>query len=397
MKTKPVKRKILHIDMDAFYASVECADRPEISGKPVIVGGSTNRGVVTTASYEARKYGVHSGMPAFKAKILCPHGIFVPVRMKRYKEISKRIMNILLCHSPVVEQASVDEAYLDISGTEKLVGPPEIIAANIKRDIAEETGLTCSIGIAPNKMLAKIASDAQKPDGLTIINETDVSDFMSKLPVQKIPGIGPKMFRKMQDFGIKTAADILKFPETFIVNRFGKARSSLIPRARGIDHSPVVPFSEPKSFSAETTFPYNIKQTDKIKRYLLSHAERVGTDLRKHGYIGRTVFIKIKFTNFKIITRSHTLIEFTSSTSTIFKTAVDLLNQLKLSHEIRLAGLGVSNLTKGNQQLSLFKNDITEKHQQLDKIIDKIRDEFGMDIIKRGHLLNGAAGSDPRS
>ena len=386
---KVIKRDILHVDMDAFYASVECLDRPELVGKPVIVGGVGNRGVVSAASYEARHYGVCSAMPIFKARKLCPDGTYLPVRMQRYKQISQHIMGILRGYSPVVEQASVDEAYLDITGTAKLLGHPETIAKNIKYSILKKTGLTCSVGIAPNKFLAKIASDLQKPDGLVIIDESEVREFMLRLPVKKIPGVGARTLDALQKYGIHTAADILQFPENFWADRFGKAGKVLVCRAGGIDHSPVLSDSEPKSFSAEKTFSHDVSNMIELKKYLLVHAERVGKDLRKRKYMGRTITLKIKFADFKTATRSQTFNVPTSSTATIFEKASDLLDGLKIDRKIRLVGLGVSNLTRSVRQLALFANRKIGKQEKLDRVIDRIRDEFGNEIIKRGCLLTG--------
>jgi DNA polymerase-4 len=386
MVEKPVKRNILHVDMDAFYASVERVDRPEFTGKPVIVGGVGNRGVVAAASYEARDYGVHSAMPIFKARQLCPDGIYLPVRMQRYKQVSQQIMEILLCYSPLVEQASVDEAYLDITGTANLLGRPEIIAKNIKREILKKTGLTCSVGIAPNKFLAKIASDLQKPGGLVIIAENEVQEFMRRLPVNKIPGVGSKTLNILQTYGIKTASDILKFSEKFMAGRFGKAGRDLLGHARGIDHSPVLSGSEPKSLSAETTFSHDAGDITELKRYLFDQVERVGIELRKRKYMGRTITLKIKFADFKTITRSRTIQVPTFSTGTIFKTASGLLDELGINRKIRLVGVGVSNLTRGVRQLALFSDQKDEKQARLDQTIDRIRDAFGKEIIRRGPL-----------
>jgi DNA polymerase-4 len=386
MVEKPLKRKILHVDMDAFYASVESVDRPELAGKPVIVGGGGNRGVVSTASYQAREYGVHSAMPIFRARQLCPDGIYLPVRMQRYKQVSQQIMEILLCYSPLVEQSSVDEAYIDITGTANLLGRPEIIAKKIKRDIFKKTGLTCSVGIAPNKFLAKIASDLQKPDGLSIILENEVQEFMRRLPVNKIPGVGSKTLNILRSYGIKTASDILKFSEKFMVGRFGKAGRALLDHARGIDHSPVLSASEPKSFSAETTFSHDVGDITKLKRYLFDQVERVGTELRKRKYMGRTITLKVKFADFKTITRSRTIQVPTFSTGTIFKTASGLLDELGIDRKIRLVGVGVSKLTRGVRQLLLFGDQKDEKQARLDQTIDKIRDAFGKEIIRRGPL-----------
>lgn len=386
MVEKHVKRNILHVDMDAFYASVERVDRPELAGKPVIVGGGGNRGVVSAASYEARDYGVHSAMPIFRARQLCPDGIYLPVRMQRYKQVSRQIMEILLRYSPLVEQASVDEAYLDITGTANLLGRPEIIAKNIKREILKKTGLTCSVGIAPNKFLAKIASDLQKPDGLVIIAENEVQEFMRRLPVNKIPGVGSKTLNILQTYGIKTASDILKFSEKFMAGRFGKAGRDLLGHARGIDYSPVLSGSEPKSFSAETTFSHDTGDITELKKYLFDQVERVGIELRKRKYMGRTITLKIKFADFKTITRSRTIQVPTFSTGTIFKTASGLLDELGINRKIRLVGVGVSNLTRGVRQLALFSDQKDEKQAKLDQTIDRIRDVFGKEIIRRGPL-----------
>ncbi len=249
---KSEKRHILHVDMDAFYASVEQVDQPDLQGKPVIIGKG-KRGVVSAASYEARKFGVHSAMPIFEARRLCPKGVFLPVRMSRYREVSRMIMAILGSYTPLMEKASVDEAFLDVTGTERLFGTPVQVAESIKSRIRKETGLTCSIGVAPNKFLAKIASDLEKPDGLTVIPHEKVKDFLRYLPVQKIPGVGSRTLDLLKGLGVVYAADILRIPEDFLIRKLGKAGYELIDRARGMDDSPVIPASEPKSFSAEHT------------------------------------------------------------------------------------------------------------------------------------------------
>ena len=224
--------RILHIDMDAFYASVEQVDHPELTGKPVIVGGS-QRGVVAAASYEARKFGVRSAMPIFEAKRLCPHGVFLPVRRRRYQEVSHQVMEILDTISPLVEQVSIDEAFIDITGTESLHGPEIALIGKIKDAIRKRTSLTCSIGIAPNRFLAKIASEMNKPDGWTIIKDEDVAALMQKLPVNKIPGIGPKTAQVMKELGVQTAVDVLRFSQEFWVKRLGKGGIDLYERAQG--------------------------------------------------------------------------------------------------------------------------------------------------------------------
>ena len=245
--------RILHIDMDAFYASVEQVDQPELLGKPVIIGGS-HRGVVAAASYEARKFGVRSAMPIFQARRLCPNGIFLSVRRRRYQEVSLQVMQILDTVSPLVEQVSIDEAFIDITGTESLHGPEPALIKKIKDAIKHRTSLTCSIGIAPNRFLAKIASEMNKPDGWTIINEDDVPALLQKLPINRIPRIGPKTAQVMKELGIQTAVDVLRFSREFWVKRLVKGGIDFYEKAQGIGPTAVIPHRAPKSCSAEDTF-----------------------------------------------------------------------------------------------------------------------------------------------
>ncbi len=381
-----MKRRILHADMDAFYASVEQVDNPEFRGKPVIVGGD-KRGVVSAASYEARKFGVRSAMPIFQAKRLCPHGIFLPVRGKRYREISNKIMNILCEFSPLVEKVSIDEAFLDITGTENLLGKPEKIARKIKDKIKSETLLTCSIGIAPNKLLAKIASDMDKPDGLTIIREQDVETFMRHLPAEKLPGIGKQTAKELRALGIKTASDILRFDLSFWINRFGKHGYKLYEKAQGKDKSPVEPFRKPKSFGAENTFPTDITDREDIKKWILIQCEKVARELRARGYMGRKVTLKIKFSDFKLTTRTRSLPDYTNCTKVIFDTAMELLAETKLRRSIRLTGVTVSGLSRGYRQMGLIEDKESLKQEQIDKALDHISNKFGENALKRGILI----------
>jgi len=381
------QRHILHVDMDAFYASVEQADRPELKGKPVIIGGG-KRGVVSAASYEARKFKVHSAMPIFEARRLCPGGIFLPVRMKRYKEVCGQVMAILGNYSPLLEKASVDEAYLDVTGTEKLFGTPVQVAENIKRQIRQETGLSCSVGVAPNRFLAKIASDLEKPDGLTVIPHEKVQDFLRYLPVSKIPGVGTRTLEVLKSLGVVHASDILHVPEDILIRKLGKAGRELIERASGIDDSPVIPFSEPKSFSAEHTLPDDTGDMEEIRKHLLVQAERVGRDLRLHGYTGRTVTLKIKFANFRTITRSRTFADATAGTSEIYRWAVELLGQVDLRMKVRLVGVGVSRLSRGARQLSMLEEGRHVRERALDSAVDRIRERYGTSILMRGSVMD---------
>jgi DNA polymerase-4 len=379
--------------MDAFYAAVEQLDNPALRGKPVIVGGSADaRGVVSTASYEAREYGVHSAMPARTAKKLCPHGIFLPVDMKKYKEVSGRIMKILEEFSPLVETVSIDEAYLDITGTESLLGNPERIAQRIKERIYSETRLSCSIGIAPNKFLAKVASDMQKPDGLTIITAGEVGQLLATLPVEKIPGVGKRTVEALKRYGINTAGELKAATEEQLVTRFGKLGHRLHELSRGRDSSPVIPSREIKSISAEETLPHDINDPRILSTKLKEHSENVAFRLRNHNLKGKTISIKIKFSDFTALTKAQTIAHGTDSSRMIFYTALQLLADQRLQKKVRLIGVEVSNLSEGSAhtQMSLFPvGPDEERERKLDKAIDEIRQKFGKKVITRGE--EGAA------
>lgn len=380
----------MHIDMDAFFASVEQLDNPELRGKPVIVGGG-KRGVVAAASYEARRYGVRSAMPSWQAQRLCPRGIFVKGRMHRYKEVSAKVMAVLGGFSPVVEQASVDEAYLDATGCERLFGPPEEMAQRIRVAVRQTTGLSCSVGVAPVKFLAKIASDVNKPDGLFVLPPEAVADFLAQLPVGSIPGVGKRFVDDLKALGIRTAGDVGRYPESFWQRRFGKGGISLFARAQGIDSRPVEPYTQAKSESAENTFEEDTDDKELLKTWLLRQAERVGRNQRRMGLNGRTVTLKVKFADFKNVTRSRTLPEPTSSTRVIYETAAALLDELDLPQKVRLIGVGLSQYAQGPQQMSLplATPDVErdEKNEKLEKAMDALRDKFGSEAIVRGRLF----------
>lgn len=384
----PVTRRIMHLDMDAFYAAVEQSDNPELGGKPVIVGGAM-RGVVCAASYEARRYGVHSGMPVFQARKLCPQGVFLPVRMNRYREVSCVVMEILRGISPLVEQVSIDEAFADISGTERLHGPVYALVHRVKAAIREATSLTCSVGIAPNKFLAKIASDFKKPDGLTILEEEQVKEFLKLLPVGKIPGVGKKSGEELRKLGIIFASDILKFPAQLWENKFGKWGAALYAKAQGIDNSAVEPYSDPKSISAEHTFAQDTCNMAELEKMLLSQAEEVGREIRKLGFKARTVILKIKLSDFKTITRSRTLPEPFDTTDVLFKTGHKLLVDLKLTRKVRLIGTGVANLSSGPCQMTISSSrQKTDRQERLDRALDRIHSRFSGNMVVRGRMID---------
>lgn len=381
---------ILHIDMDAFFASVEQLDHPEYRGKPLAVGGTSDRSVVSAASYEARKYGVRSAMSVVKARRLCPDILLVPGRMGRYKEISGQVMAVLREFSPTVEQASVDEAYLDATGLERLFGPIDEVGQRIKARVRETTGLTCSVGAAPVRFLAKIASDVNKPDGMYIIRPDEVADFLRTLPVGRIPGVGAKLAETLRTMGARTCADILARPREYWERRIGKYGGVLHDRARGIDPGGVTPTSEAKSSSAENTFAEDTSDRAVLTRWLLAQAERVGADLRGHGYKGRTVTLKVKYADFTQITRSRSLEARTDSTALIFETARALLDQLELRRAVRLIGVGVSGFEPRPRQLSLLEASPREAEATsgIDLAVDAVRRRFGSRAVTRVDLLD---------
>jgi len=391
-------RWIMHIDMDAFYASIEQLDNPDLRGKPVIVGGRT-RGVVSTASYEARRYGVRSAMPVSEARRLCPHGNFVLPRMTRYAEMSRLVLDVLSCFSPLVEAASIDEAYLDATGLERLFGPVESMGCRLKEKVREATGgLTCSVGIAPVKFLAKISSEVHKPDGLFILHHDEVDAFLCKLEVNRIPGVGRKFAAALAGLGVKTVGDVRRFSRDFWIRRFGKIGMTLHERAFGEDPREVEPFTQPKSESAENTFDSDTRDRNFLQTWLLRHAERVGRSLRRQGLAGRTITLKIKYADFRQVTRQTTLSEPTSSTQTIFETACLLLKALSLDSKVRLIGVGVSGFEgTRSRQLSFTESEThreEEKRARLDGVLDQLRDRYGGQAVVRGRLFRDAHGQD---
>jgi len=371
--------------MDAFFTSVEQADNPLLRDKPVVIGQSL-RGVASAASYEARKYGIRSAMPIVQAKKLCPHAVFLPGRMSRYREVSGRIMAIIRGICPVIEQASVDEAYADISGTGRIFGPPENVAQRLKTEILAQTGLTCSIGIAPNKFLAKIASDWNKPDGLTLIHPQQVSAFLEALPLAKIPGVGAHLQQELQRMGVSTIPHVLARPRAFWINILGKRGAFLHDRALGIDTSPVVSDTQPQSCSAENTLEKDTLDRVLLDRWLLTQAERIGRELRALKKKGLTVTLKIKFHDFSAITRNKTLPRPTGMTQEIFTAARSLLAKEKLIQPVRLIGTGVSNFRLVQSELPLVVDEGRKRNQLLDHTMDRIRDKFGNKIIQRADI-----------
>lgn len=389
--TKYKQRIIIHVDMDAFYASVETLDNPELKGKPVVVGGLSDRSVVSAASYEAREFGIHSAMAIVKARILCPHATFLPVRMYRYREISGHIMSIFKRFTPLVEPISLDEAFLDVTNSTRLFGDGREIAREIKKLIQKETALTASAGVATSKLVAKIASDLEKPDGLTIVEAGQEREFLSKLPIKKLWGAGKKTIDSLSLLNVQTIGDLAALPSGLLVRQFGKHGEHLHEVACGIDNRPVIPTREAKSIGHEETFSKDLIDLKEIKRELLELATRVGERLRRNERQGQTVTVKVKFHNFSSNTRSQTLSEPTSDSMEIFKLACELLKKTKAgSKPLRLVGISVSNLSaldSWHQQDLFGKSKKREKTQKLNQAVDLINKKFGGRTIDPASLL----------
>jgi DNA polymerase-4 len=377
---------ILHLDMDAFFASVEQADNPALQGMPVIIG-TGDRAVASTCSYEARVFGVRSAMPLYMARRLCPQGVFLPCRMKRYKEVSRTIFNLLQDFSPVIEKASIDECYLDITGTERLFGPPRELAQAMQDRIFETCHLTCSIGVAPVKFLAKIASDWHKPRGITVIENEQVPLFLERLPVSKIPGIGCKTLPLLKRLGISYASQVLKFSEKFWEDRMGKQGLLLYARAQGIDSGQVVGEIGRKSCSAENTLAEDTLDTEVLKGWILAQSREVGIHLRRLGVRGKTITLKIKFVDFTTLTRSRTLSTPTHSTQIINEQALILLQGLNLTRKVRLIGVGVSRFEDNTPRLPFLHDPKMDKLDKLDEAMDTIARRFGENMVQSASLL----------
>lgn len=335
--------------MDAFYASIEQRDNPNLKNKPVIIGGNSKRSVVCTASYEARKYGIHSAMPIAKAKRLCPKGIYLPVNMDKYKKESRKIMNILRRYSSIIEPLSIDEAFMDVSGKDALY-----IAKKIKEDVKNELQLTASVGISINKFVAKLASDVKKPDGLTIIKKEDIIDFLKPLPVSRLWGVGPRMERELNKLGIYTIGNLQKYNLDILINKFGKRGKEIYLFSFGIDNRPVETQLISQSIGEEETFLEDLNDIDVLCRKLKLFARNLSNKLVKKGFLVKTVTVKVKYSDFIVETRSFTFSIPTYDYNIIYETGKYLLiNKFDLKKSIRLLGLSVSNLIYPNDPIQL--------------------------------------------
>lgn len=387
-------RVILHADMDAFYASVEQRDRPELRGKPVIVGGLGKRGVVSTASYEARRFGVHSAMPGAQARRLCPDGVFLPGRMEAYAEASARIREAFLEFTDLVEPLSLDEAFLDVTGSVRLFGDGQQIAQALREQILATTRLTVSVGVAASKFVAKVASDHQKPDGLTVVPPGTEAAFLGPLPVARLWGAGRVTQERMRGLGLNTIADIQSLSLQTLVSQFGEsAGGHYHALCRGHDERPVVPERGPLSVSRETTFEEDVRDGETLRSVLLALSEDVGMRLRRQGLSGHTVRLKLRYPPFRTLTRQVRLPAPTHDDMAIHGAAAALLAETRAEHQpVRLLGVGVSDFSAEERpvQTELFAPQAPDG--RVDRTLDAIREKFGKSAAHRGR--GGAGGTD---
>ncbi len=347
-----MERKIIHVDLDAFFAAVEILDNPSLKGKPVIVGGGSSRGVVCTCSYEARKYGVHSAMPGFMAKKRCPHGIFLPVRHRRYGEVSREVFKIFYELTDMVEPLSIDEAYIDVSNIQK---DPLKIAHFIKKEVLKKTGLTISVGISYNKFLAKLASDWNKPDGIKVITREMIPHILRPLSINKVYGIGKKSAERLKKIGIYKVEDLLQLPKEYLIEFLGKYGNEVYDRIRGEDNRKVKAIKERKSIGREMTLDKDTKNPEILRKYLDKFAKNISQSLTNKGVLAKTVTVKIKTSSFENHTKSRTINDYINSSPEIYNIASDILDEIELGDGIRLIGLTVSSLSQNDvEQLSFF-------------------------------------------
>ncbi|MEX2546793.1 MAG: DNA polymerase IV [Chloroflexota bacterium] len=386
-------RTILHVDLDAFFAAVEQRDNPALRGKPVVVGGGgpNDRGVVSTASYEARVFGIRSAMPLRTAGVLCPAAIFVPVDGRKYQRVSGEVMNILRRYTPQIEPLSIDEAFLDMTGTEGLFGSGEEVGRKIRQAIRDELELTASVGVAANRLVAKIASDLRKPDGLVVVPAGEEESFVAPLAIERLWGVGAKTRLALTDYGVKTIGDLAALPVDVLVRRFGSQGAVLSARARGVGDTEVGGDMAAKSISHEHTFDVDTDDWAVIQRTLLALAEGVGGRLRASGVLGATVAVKIRDSDFVTITRQRTLEDPTDSTDIIWRTAGALARPEVKGMRVRLLGVAATGLAE-QRQIPMFHEE-DDRHRRAVEATDALRKRYGPRSIRRASLLQADVGS----
>lgn len=377
----------MHVDLDAFFAAVEQRDNPSLRGKPVVVGGGgpSDRGVVSTASYEARRFGIRSAMPLRTAGALCPDAIFVPVDGRKYSRVSRQVMDALRRFTPAIEQLSIDEAFLEITGSQGLFGTGEEIGRRVKQAVRDEVGLTVSVGVASNRLVAKIASDLRKPDGLVVVPYGQEAAFLEPLPIERLWGVGASTRRALADYGVRTIGDLAALPEDVLVRRLGSHGASLAARARGIGDVEVGHEAAAKSVSHEHTFEVDTSDREVIERTLLALSEGVGSRLRSSGLVCSTVAVKIRDSDFVTITRQRTLKQPTDLTDVIWRSAVTLTRREVAGMRVRLLGVAASGLSD-QRQLSLFEVG-EDRQRKAVEAADEVRKRFGSRAIRRARLL----------
>lgn len=382
-----VPRAVAHVDMDAFYAAVEQRDRPELRGRPVVVGADPRgRGVVSAASYEARPFGVHSAMPIGRAARLCPRAVFLPVDMPKYARVSREIMAILTSFSPLVEPLSVDEAFVDLTGTALLHGPPVEAVREIKGRIRAETGLTASAGLAANKFVAKVASDLEKPDGLVVVAPGREAAFLAPLAVERLWGVGKVTARELRAMGVERIGQLQAMPDEVLVRRFGAHGAGLAELARGVDTRPVVPDAAAKSIGAEETFGADTRDEGRLRATLRAQAERVAAELRAEGLAAACVTLKVRFADFATLTRRATG-DPTQDGLALYRRALALLARVSRERPVRLIGLSTSGLApQGQGQLSLLDPGALRR-ERLSRVVDGLAHRFGEAVVRPASLL----------
>jgi DNA polymerase-4 len=391
----PSDRQILHIDMDAFFASVEQLDHPELRGKPVLVGGTGPRGVVAAASYEARVFGCHSAQPTAQARRLCPQAIVVRGNFARYRELSHQLRDILHRYSPAVEPISIDEAFVDLTGSERLLGPAEKVAAELKQRVKRELELTASVGLAPNKFLAKLASDLQKPDGLTIIRPGEIDAMLLPLSVTRIWGVGAKTAKSLERAGIRTIADLRNAGIKWLSERFGEAGEHYYRLSLGQDQREVQSDRDAKSIGHEETFGENLVHIEEIMGVLLGQVEKVASRVRAQSRKAGSISLKIRFGNFQTITRAVTMPQPTDSTREMWEAAKSILQKWadESFSPVRLIGVQAQNLSDGGEQMALFVDESAAKQTRLDRALDSINGRLGKAVVTRGGTVKRRSGN----
>jgi DNA polymerase-4 len=391
---------ILHVDLDAFYASVEVLANPALAGRPVLVGGTGPRGVVAAASYEARRFGIHSAMPMARARRLCPEAVVLPPRFEAYAEVSGRVQEIFRSFTPLVEPIALDEAFLDVGGAARLFGTGPEIGAAIRSRVRAETGLVASVGVATTKLVAKLASEEAKPDGMVVVAPGDELAFLHPLPAGRLWGVGPKTMARLARFGVRTVGDLAALPETTLVGALGQAAGhQLHELAWNRDPRRVEPDREAKSIGQEETFPRDVRDPERLQQEARRLGERVAGRLRSHGLAGRTVTLKVRFPDFRTITRSATVPEPVTASAEIVRLALELLGKVEVGGGVRLLGVSVRNLAPvpaHQDELPLGDDPLSAERRGVDQAVDAVRARFGDDALGPAALVEPGPSGERR-